>query len=323
MAYQRPWKSYQELLELVKSRNMLVTDESAALSYLERIGYYRLSAYWYPFREFKLEIIEGKGMVGVKQDTFVQNTCFVDAAQLYVFDKQLRLLAQDALERIEVAIRVDIAHLLGERNTFAHQDISHFHTTFAGRVNRHTNQSAFLDWQDKYAGLINRSKEDFVKHYRMTHGDDLPIWVATEVWDFGALSQLFAMMKVPDQQYIATKYGVNDFKVFSSWLRSLNYLRNLVAHHSRLWNRNVIDQPKLPKLGEIEWCDGFIGKEDLIAKPFLLLAILRHIMKKVCPNTQWHIRLQKHLNSFPDINSNRKVTAQDLGLSENWESWWE
>ncbi|RTR34754.1 Abi family protein [Shewanella atlantica] len=323
MPYQRPWKSYQELLDLVKSRNMLVTDEPAALSYLERIGYYRLSAYWYPFREFKLEIVEGKGMVGVKQDTFVENTSFVDAAQLYVFDKQLRLLAQDALERIEVAIRVDIAHLLGERDTFAHHDIQNFHTKFAGRVNRHTNQSAFVDWQDKYAGLIHRSKEDFVKHYRITHGNELPIWVATEVWDFGALSQLFSMMKVPDQQKIATKYGVNDFKIFSSWLRSLNYLRNLVAHHSRLWNRNVIDQPKLPKLGEIDWCDGFIGKADLIAKPFLLFAILRHIMKIVCPNTEWHVRLQTHLNAFPEVNSNRKVSAQDLGLSEDWESWWE
>jgi abortive infection bacteriophage resistance protein len=322
MAYQRPWKSYQELLDLLKARHMVVTNEAAALSYLERVGYYRLSAYWHPFREFKLDVVEGRGLVGVKQDTFVSNTSFVDAVELYVFDKKLRLQTQDALERVEVAIRVDIAHLLGERSQFAHHEVQHFNPNFAGRVNKRTGETVFVEWQQKYANLVNRSKEDFVKHYRTTHGDELPIWVATEVWDFGALSQLFSMMKVPDQQKIAAKYGVSDFKVFSSWLRSLNYLRNLVAHHSRVWNRNVIDQPKLPKLGEIDWCDGFIGKGDLIAKPFLLLAILRHLVKTVCPNTNWHRCLQVHLEGFPEIKSDRQVGSADIGYPQDWQAWW-
>ena len=42
---------------------------------------------------------------------------------------------------------------------------------------------------------MQRSKEDFVKHDREKHGPDMPIWVAIEVWDFGAVSQLLAMMK--------------------------------------------------------------------------------------------------------------------------------
>lgn len=129
-------------------------------------------------------------------------------------------------------------------------------------------------------------------------------------------------MKVPDQQAIARKYGVDDFKVFASWLRSLNYLRNLAAHHSRVWNRNIVDQPKLPKKGEIDWCDEFIGKSDLIAKPFLLLAITRQLVKAICPNTEWHERIERHLSSFPKINPDRKPNIGDIGCSEAWAEWW-
>lgn len=204
---------------------------------------------------------------------------------------------------LEVALRVDIAYLLGQRSAFAYLDQQQLHPKFSNR--KFSGVAAFTAWQNKYLGLLSRSKkkEEFVKHYLSTHGENLPIWVAIEVWDFGALSQLFTVMKVPDQEKIASKYGVKDFKVFASWLRSLNHLRNIAAHHSRLWNRNIVDQPKLPELGEIGWCDDFIGKPDLIAKPFLLFAILRHIVREIYPNTQWHHRLALLLDDFPIIQS--------------------
>lgn len=323
MAYNRPWKSFAEQLALLKSRSMVVTDEAAALSYLERIGYYRLTAYWYPFRVFQLEQDPTTKILStVRTDQFVANTQFVDAVELYLFDKKLRLLVMDALERIEIALRVDIAYLLGKHNTFAHLNAKELHPSFAGKTNRRTGKTTFDTWQDKYKGLLSRSKEDFVKHYRAQHGPDLPLWVAVEVWDFGAVSQLLAMMKVADQQRIAAKYGLNDWKAFQSWVRSLSYLRNLAAHHSRLWNRNVTDQPSLPSQGELAWCDDFIGKTDLIAKPFLLLAIVRHMVKVICPRTDWHVRLMQHLGKFPPQHSSRKLSIADMGAPAGWESWW-
>lgn len=321
MVYNRPWKSLDEQLQLLESRGMDVGDQNQTLSYLERIGYYRLSAYWYPFRKFNFQQDKDTKVISaIATDEFHSDTHFLDAVNLYLFDKKLRLLVMDALERIEVAIRVDIAHLLGERSAFAYNDQAEFHPKFSNRMVE--GKTAFESWQHKYAGLLNRSKEDFVQHYRNKHGDELPIWVAIELWDFGAMSQLFSMMKVPDQKNIAEKYGVEDFKVFSSWLRSLNYLRNLTAHHSRLWNRNVIDQPKLPAKEQLEWCDYFIGKVDLTSKPFLLLAILRHLVKIICPNTEWHNRVKDHLYCFPDAYSSQKRSLGDIGIPENWETWW-
>lgn len=321
--YQRPWKSFVEQLDLLKRRRMNVSDERLALHQLEHIGYYRLSGYWHPFRSFELTQKWGHDEFGlVKTDLFEPETQFNDAVNLYQFDKQLRLILMDALESIEIALRVDIAYRLGARDPFAHLKPATLHPSFASRFSRASGKTAFDAWQQKYSVLLKRSKEDFVKHYRDRHGVDLPVWVAVEVWDFGAVSQLLAMMKVQDHQIIAEKYCLTDWRVFQSWLRSLNYLRNLVAHHSRLWNRNIVDQPRLPAQNTINWCDIFIGKSSLIAKPFLLLAIVLHMMKRVAPHSTWDQYLKQHLDSFPLQHSIRKLSLIDSGAPPEWEAWW-
>lgn len=80
MAYKRPWKSFTDQLQQLKDRGMIITDDAAALSYLERIGYYRLTAYWYSFRVFRLEQDPTtKALSTVRTDQFETNTQFVDA----------------------------------------------------------------------------------------------------------------------------------------------------------------------------------------------------------------------------------------------------
>ena len=317
MSVLKPWKSYQQQLDILKSRNMIISNETKALNCLKNIGYYRLSAYWYPFRVFELKVVENKGLVSLKHDEFMKNTCFEDAINLYKFDRKLRFILIEALELIEVSLKGNIAHVLGEKSPLAHYDISYFHPSFAKKKNN------FENWQAKYLNLVDRSKEDFVKHYQENYQRELPIWVAAEIWDFGALSQLFSMMKVSDQNKIAALYGNVDFKVFSSWLRSINYLRNLVAHHSRLWNRNIIDQPKLPPEGYLDWCDDFRGKADLISKPFLLFSILRYLTLNCYPQSDWKDKMKDHLlNDFPELNCDSKVSVNDIGISENWHEWW-
>jgi abortive infection bacteriophage resistance protein len=320
--YDRPWKSFDEQLELLKLRGMLIADDSLAKHHLMNIGYYRLSAYWFPFRQF--EMVQGVTALDIKYvrtDQFYSGTTFEDALNLNQFDKNLRSLIFSGLESIEVAIRVDIAHLLGSRDTFAHHTIGEFHPTFANKVNRRSGQSKFEDWHAKYGSLVNRSKEDFVKHYREHHGSQLPIWVAIETWDFGAMSQLYSMMKIPDKIEIALRYGV-DWRVFESWLRSLNYLRNLVAHHSRVWNRNIIDQPKMPKLGEVSWCTEFSQSGGNVDRMFVLLAIVGHFLKVVSRDSEWLLKAHDQILSFPEQDSDKKLQVSDIGLVDNWQDWW-
>lgn len=153
-------------------------------------------------------------------------------------------------------------------------------------------------------------------HNKAKYGLPVAIWVACEVWDFGCMSTLFAGLKTADQDAIAQSYGVSDGRVFASWLRGLNYLRNVCAHHSRLWNRNIVEEPRLPALGEIAALDGFIGdsKSALRTRPFLLLCICQHLMQVTNPSSTWGRRLKQHLvGEFPDP-THLGLTLQGMGM---------
>lgn len=118
----KPWRSFPDQLARLESHGLITECKAAALDYLQRIGYYRLSGYWYPMRMTDKDRSTPKNPV--RSSDFIPGSRFEDAVRLYVFDKKLRLLALDALERIEMALRVDIAHLLGELDPLAHENPS-------------------------------------------------------------------------------------------------------------------------------------------------------------------------------------------------------
>lgn len=330
MAYDKPWKSYEEQLDQLMQRGLIVTDRSTALNYLERIGYYRLSGYWIPFRERSgvccpLFPVNGKkfkrgGTDRLVLDEFKTGASFENAVELYVFDKKLRLLVMDALERIEIGLRVDISHSLGQKDPFAYLKPDLLFDGFSKKFDEKTGLSEHHQWLTKQATLISRSKEEFIKHNKAKYGFPLPIWVVCEIWDFGTMSTLFAGMTEADQDIVAGKYGVSNGRIFASWLRSLNYLRNVCAHHSRLWNRNIIDQPKLPNVSEVSWIEPFRGNVHLLARPFLLLCIAKHLLNVINPNSSWGKRLLDLLLEFPDLQ-HLGLNLVGMGAAEDWEKW--
>jgi abortive infection bacteriophage resistance protein len=158
-------------------------------------------------------------------------------------------LILDAIEHIEVAFRVDIAYLLGEKDKFAYTRPELLHGNFTKKINPKTGKTKHQEWLIKHDQMVSRSREEFVEHYKSKYKLPLPIWVAIELWDFGLMSVFYQGMIVSDKFVLAKKYNIPDWQVMESWLRCLNYTRNVSAHHSRLWNRNLIDQPKLARKG--------------------------------------------------------------------------
>jgi abortive infection bacteriophage resistance protein len=316
--YSKPHLTFQEQLELLKTRGLEVTEDEAAMTCLRRIGYYRLSAYWYPFRKItsKLDAITHKAVV-TRDDTFVPGSRFQHAVELYAFDKRLRLLVLDAIERIEIAVRVDIAHLLGAKDAFAHTNPAHLHGNFTKKVNSHTNKTKYDSWLEKHDQLVKRSKEDFVRHYQTKYGLPLPIWVSVELWDFGLLSTFYQGMTVADKATIAARYDIPDWQVFESRLRTLNFVRNVVAHHSRLWNKNLVDQPRLPKIGAIPDFTPLHHRPGSVARLYVVLCILIHFMKRLYPNSTWIARLRATINEFPSIPN---LGLSDMGFPTDWET---
>jgi abortive infection bacteriophage resistance protein len=318
--YNKPHLSFQQQLDLLKIRGLEVTDDAAALGYLARIGYYRLSAYWYPLR---LKLITQNPVTQkikvTREDQFSPGVKFEHALSLYVFDKRLRLLLLDAIERVEVAMRVDVSYMLAGRDTFAHTNAAMLHGNFTKKP-KPNGQTAHQEWITKYNKVLARSKEDFFKHYKIKYGLPLPIWVSVELWDFVLLSTFYQGMQATDKTVIATKYGVQDFRVMESWLRSLNFVRNVAAHHSRLWNKNLVDQPKIPKTGQIAAFDPIADdpllSQEVSARLYSVICILIHMLKITNPNSSWRDRLREMIDQFPQVPL---LSISDIGFPHQWQ----
>ncbi len=308
-SFVKPWKSFEEQLHQLKERGLEVERDAEALSSLQRIGYYRLSGYWYPFRKPSRDE-HGKPC---RLDEFVEGSRFEDVLSLYVFDKRLRLLALDALERIEVALRVDIAYLLGKSDPFAHENPACFHGKFSKRIKPPHSSTEHQKWLEKYERQLKVSRRvPFVEHYRQKYGR-LPIWVAIEVWDFGMMSSLYAGLKKKDQDWIASKYGLTSGSLLAQWLQSLNFIRNVSAHHSRLWNVNVLIRSDLPNI--------LNGWPQLnTSRSFFYFCLIQYLMKIICPNSSWGERFSGLLGEFPEPESGA-IRLMDFGAFKDWQDW--
>ena len=119
-------KSNQAHLQTWQDRGLIIPDLARADRYLSFIGYYRLSAYTIPFQ--KPVTVNSSAL-----HQFKANTSFDDVLNLYIFDRELRLLVMDAIERIEVAIRAQICNVLCDQsgNAFWYTDEQHFSHNYA------------------------------------------------------------------------------------------------------------------------------------------------------------------------------------------------
>lgn len=317
MKYTKPYLDISQQIELLQQRGLIVTDADRAGEYLRRIGYYRLSAYWYSFRQSSLTRDPDGRMKAVVGDAFRPGTEFPTVLSLYVFDKKLRLLVLDALERIEVALRTDVALLLGAKDAWAHRNPDMLHGNFARRVKPGARQTLHAEWLQKLDGIAARSREEFAQHFRGKYTESpLPIWMAVELLEFGALSHFIAGMTVADQQLLARRYGLPRWELLPSWVRTLTFVRNVCAHHGRLWNRALIDQPKPPMPGELPDLDHLVDDGFARVRLYAAMAIIRFMLKVINPTTSWATRVRAHVATFPDTPL---VTFGSSGFPDGWE----
>lgn len=232
-AYQR----YDELVDLLAGRGMDVGNRDDAADVLQRINYYRLSGYWYPFRQ---QTSTGRG------DNFYPGTRLDDVVALYEFDARLRAATFSVLAPIELAFRALLGHELGRIHPCAHLDPALLGPT--ARAGASGESKFYRRWRDSYERELGQSREDFVAHHHAKYGGKLPAWAAVELLDWGSLSYLYGFAPRHVQNSIADVCGLRSPQL-ASWLKTLNLLRNTCAHHGRLFNRVHTFKPKLPKVG--------------------------------------------------------------------------
>lgn len=326
--YLKPYKTVEEQLDLLIRHGMQVAEPKAAKECLARVGYYRLSGYWYPFRKSRLSAnpLTGEPLSypntnkkqRIVEDNFLPGTTFKQVMDLYVFDKRLRLLILDAIERIEVALRVDIALLLGRRDPWAHREARYLHGNFTKKRNPPSDETGFDRWLQKLDAAFDRSREEFVKHFKAKYrGEKPPIWIAIELWDFGMLSTFLGGMKRADQEVLAARYRLSRSELLTKSCRNFNNIRNICAHHGRLWNRSPADQIVLPKQGEASELDYLVQNISAQSRLYGTVAFLQFFLKTIHPGSSWAARLKQHCATFPLAKG---VSLSQAGFPKGWES---
>lgn len=291
----RPAFTYQQQLDLLKSRGLIVPNEPLALQILEHHNYYRLSAYRFSFT------------VPGNPDQFVPGTTFDQIWNLYQFDRSLRQLVMEACKRIEISARSRWAYEIGHRlGPLAYTENRHFADALI-----HARTLTKLDAE------MSRSKEDFIRHHKGSLGMPWPpAWVVTEVASFGNTSNLIGQLDDPSlRQAIADSYQMDE-KIFCSLLHHFCVLRNTAAHHSRLWNRKLVVTFQLPKKKPAHLHPNFFtppgpANTRRIHNSLILLV---HLMQCIDPASTWPQRLIHLLRTLDP------VLIPEMGFPPDWKT---
>lgn len=295
MQYSKPPLLISQQINLLKSRGLIIDDLARAESYLSNVSYYRLSGYLYPFRNRET-------------DQYTEGLNFETIIDLYHFDRELRMLVFDATESLEVAFRTQlIYHPSITGNAFWFQDESNFHDKFQ-----------MQEQLDKLGEEIRRSSEIFLDHFRTKYAEEPmpPAWMAFEVISLSLLSKIYHNVNdsLPAKKQIAAHFGINDTHIFQSWIRSITYVRNLCAHHSRLWNRTLTNKPVIYRKPPQMWLR-HVPQNDKI---YYFLCCITYMLRAVNPNTFFIDRLKALLSKHPNIQ------LASMGFPDNWkeEQFW-
>lgn len=287
-----------EQVARLKQRGLVFDDESEAIAYLFNISYYRLRAYTYPFQE------NGEG---VEHNFTRKDIHFKDIIDLYCFDRRLRSLIFNAIEKIEVAVRTKIIQIYAEST-----DNSHWYD----------NESLYrFDYEDLMKHIeadVNRSNEDFIKHYNSKYNNPPmpPSWMALEVVSFATLSRLFQSLKSDShKKYITEQFGLKKVAILENWLHAISNLRNCCAHHSRVWNRRFMVSVILPYDALYPFMDRMTIKQIHTNKLFAVLSCVVYILDIISPGSYFKRNLKELLKS-----DCRLLDLKDMGFPKYWQS---
>lgn len=289
MKYSKPALRFEQQVQLLAARGLQIDDQQRAEHYLAHINYYRLAGYCLPF---EADHATHQFRPGVRFD---------DVIGLYVFDRELRLLVLDAIERIEVSVRTQWAyHFAHAVSPHGYLDAQHAHST-----RQHARQLAIL------ATSVESLNEAFVAHHRNKYDDpDMPpVWVACEMLSLGQLSQWFTLLKPMALRKQMSRCYQLDQQVLQSALHHLTYVRNICAHHARLWNREFVVTTSLPRKGVPMLTSAIPDRNS--RHLYNTLCLIVHLMDCINPGHSWRERLVTLLEQHkPDLHA--------MGFPTDW-----
>ena len=299
----KPSRNIDEQIALLISRGMLFRDENVAKEVLKSVSYYRLKGYWWDMQGDKL------------LHRFVPNSYFEDVVEKYEFDRELRLVLFYAIEIIEVALRAKLIYHLSQ----SHGALWYLDSTLFDDI--HLFEQHRNELQDEFA----RSGEIFVKDFKQKHPtananpkiwesmEHPDAWLILEVATFGNLSKMYKNLKhqLPQKAAIAKEFGLNLHNELSSWLESISYLRNIVAHHSRVWSRTMVKTPMKVTNPNLPWLQINLSKYQE-KRPFHVISTMLYLCNAVNSENLFKQKMFELFAKYPQI------PLYKLGFNNQW-----
>lgn len=280
----------------LKSRGLRFENESKAENYLSNISYYRLRAYSYPFQDNTSD-----------DHHFTRDVSFEQLIELYVFDRKLRLLIFDGIEKIEIAFRSQVI------NHLALNHGSHWQL----KPELYRDPMRFANHLDSLQKEIDRSNEAFIGHYKKkyTNPSEPPCWMSLEVSSLGLLSKIFQNLKKgPAKNAITDHFGLTDVSVIENWMMCFSTLRNICAHHGRIWNRRLISI-KLPT----HPLNPFLTNTRIYTnKLYATLSCMEYVLKIISPSNTLSCRIIDLMKTCPMAQESEMWFPPDWKEEEIW-----
>jgi abortive infection bacteriophage resistance protein len=287
--FHKTYTNAHDLVLLLQSRGLTVDDPDKAERYIDYIGYYRLSAYMYPLLKSPKD-----------QHQYKPGTSFGQLMTLYRFDKKLRLFIFNEIEKIEVAVRSAIVNIGSELTG------DPFWITNGANF---TDQSKFTHTMSLIDTEINRSREDFINHFKRTYSDPYPpAWILAEVLPFGVMTNIYSNIKVQRiKKRIAQKFGLQ-VAPFESWLTIVALTRNYCCHHARVWNKQNTIRPMMPNHMSGDWLT--LPTDPM--RVYFDICIIKYFLDFISPQNDMRDKLLKLLADFPSIDH------AAMGFPQGW-----
>lgn len=237
---------------------------------------------------------------------FKKGVTFDQILNLYRYDKKLRILLFNEIEKIEIAFREAIANITAQMtgDIFWMTNAKYFR-----------NQTIYHKTHSLIEAEYNKSTEDFIKHFKSKYSDPFaPAWMLSEIIPFGTAIQLYK--NLADQRIrkkISLRFCLQP-PAFESWITTLALTRNACCHHSRIWNKVNSIIPADAKKMTRPWINASACKDRI----YFNICIIKYFMDIISPNNDFQNKLERLLEQFPQID------LKAMGFPQNWkkESLW-
>ena len=293
--YNKPFKSPQDLVSLLQTRGLIINNKSRAENYLRHIGYYRLSAYMFPVLKFPKD-----------KHLFKDNITFQNVLELYKFDKKLRLLIFNEIEKIEIAARSAIVNIGSQmfNDQYWMTDSRYF-------ISPRRFQKTLLIIKKE----LSKSKEDFILHFKTKYSDSYPpAWILAEILPLGVLTSIYCNIgNLTVKKKIAKEFDLQ-IKPFESWMSIITLTRNSCCHHSRVWNKQNTMQPMVPKYITKPWIKLPTDKLRI----YFDICIIKWFLDCISPNNTLKDKICKLLADYPCIDISAMGFPTDWLKEELW-----